>query len=204
MTTHPAPSAHVDGLLATDLVQVADLRADPRCWTGRLVGGGGTFEGAMTGYRFGRVGARRPARADRPWRGRRPAHWRSSWTGRAYLAGRAPDPAVHRGRRRLSGQPLPVAVRAARRRSDPLALAQLLAAGNPAPYQGVLDLGDRWIVTASPELFLSRDGDRLASSPIKGTTRPARTLRGQGLSGEHHDHRPGPQRPGPDRPARAR
>jgi para-aminobenzoate synthetase component 1 len=30
-----------------------------------------------------------------------------------------------------------------------------------------------WIVTASPELFLARDGDVVASSPIKGTTGPA-------------------------------
>ena len=58
--------------------------------------------------------------------------------------------------------------------ADPVALARLLAAGNPAPYQGVLDLGDRWVVTASPELFLSRDGDVIASSPIKGTTEPGK------------------------------
>jgi para-aminobenzoate synthetase component 1 len=56
--------------------------------------------------------------------------------------------------------------------ADPLVLAHRLAAGNPAPWSGVLHLGREWIVSASPELFLSRDGDRLASSPIKGTTRP--------------------------------
>jgi para-aminobenzoate synthetase component 1 len=38
----------------------------------------------------------------------------------------------------------------------------------------VLQLGDRWIVTASPELFLSLDGDVLVSSPIKGTTEPGK------------------------------
>ena len=53
--------------------------------------------------------------------------------------------------------------------ADPFALAQRLSAGNPAPYQGVLDLADDWIVTASPELFLSREGDVLHSAPIKGT-----------------------------------
>jgi len=57
--------------------------------------------------------------------------------------------------------------------ADPWTLAHRLAAGNPAPYQGVLDLGDEWVVTASPELFLSRDREVLASSPIKGTTRPS-------------------------------
>ena len=34
--------------------------------------------------------------------------------------------------------------------ADPLALAALLAAGNPAPHQGLLQLPDDWIVTASP------------------------------------------------------
>jgi para-aminobenzoate synthetase component 1 len=36
----------------------------------------------------------------------------------------------------------------------------------------VLDLGDHWVVTASPELFLSRAGDVMTSAPIKGTTEP--------------------------------
>jgi para-aminobenzoate synthetase component I len=53
--------------------------------------------------------------------------------------------------------------------AEPSALALRLSDGNPAPYQGMLDLGDEWIVTASPELFLSRDGDLLHSAPIKGT-----------------------------------
>jgi para-aminobenzoate synthetase component 1 len=56
--------------------------------------------------------------------------------------------------------------------ADPLVLAHRLAAGNPAPWSGLLHLGSSWIVSASPELFLARDDDRLASSPIKGTTRP--------------------------------
>ena len=36
----------------------------------------------------------------------------------------------------------------------------------------MLHLGGRWVVTASPELFLARTGDVLSSSPIKGTTLP--------------------------------
>jgi para-aminobenzoate synthetase component 1 len=63
---------------------------------------------------------------------------------------------------RLLSAPLPPG-------ADPAALAQLLFTGNPAPYQGVLDTGDGWVVTASPELFLSRRGDELSSAPIKGT-----------------------------------
>jgi len=53
--------------------------------------------------------------------------------------------------------------------ADPYALAAVLARGNPAPYAGVMDLGDEWVVSASPELFLERAGDVVFSSPIKGT-----------------------------------
>ena len=63
---------------------------------------------------------------------------------------------------RLLSAPLPAD-------ADPSALARRLTGGNPAPYESMLDLGDEWIVTASPELFLSRDGDVLHSAPIKGT-----------------------------------
>jgi para-aminobenzoate synthetase component 1 len=64
---------------------------------------------------------------------------------------------------------------------DVAGLAELLCAGNPAPYSGVVhlpygvhpavpDCGVS-VVTASPELFLRRDGDILESGPIKGTGR---------------------------------
>jgi para-aminobenzoate synthetase component 1 len=166
--------AHFDGLLATDLVQVADLAADP----GVLDHGGwwavlATFEGELTGYRFATVTAADLPAPTEPWPGPDPVSWRSSMDEAAFLDG------VHQIRRhieagdvyqvnlcRLLSAPLDAG-------ADPFALAQLLAAGNPAPYQGVLQLRDRWVVTASPELFLSRDGDLVSSSPIKGTTKPA-------------------------------
>ena len=48
----------------------------------------------------------------------------------------------------------------------------MLAAGNPAPYSGVLRLGDDLqVATASPETFLRRTGDVVRSRPIKGTGR---------------------------------
>ena len=174
MPSPAQPSAYVDGLLATDLVQVADLAADP----GVLDRGGwwavlASFEGAITGYRFGSVSASPLPPAGSPWRGPPSAGWRSSMTELEYLQG------VQRIRRYIEAGDVyqvnlcrlltaPIAGG-----SDPFALARLLAAGNPAPYQGVLDLGDRWVVTASPELFLARDGEVISSSPIKGTTRPA-------------------------------
>jgi para-aminobenzoate synthetase component I len=61
-------------------------------------------------------------------------------------------------------------------RADPWALAARLAAGNPAPYAGVIDVPGTsrsaprtCVVSASPEVFLRRSGTQLATSPIKGT-----------------------------------
>ncbi len=170
MTIEP-PFAHLGGLLATDLEHVADLRADPsvldRGWWVMV----GTFEGALTGYRFGRVEQAPLPGADGPW----PDHdvsWRSSLNRDAYLAG------VERIRDHIAAGDV-YQVNLCRMLTapldgpaDPLVLAHRLAAANPAPLQGVLHLGTSWVVSASPELFLSRDGDRLASAPIKGTTRP--------------------------------
>ena len=65
--------------------------------------------------------------------------------------------------------------------SDVAGLAALLARGNPAPYAGFVDLpdgahpgvpaGGLRVVSASPELFLRRDGSVVVSGPIKGTGR---------------------------------
>src|SRR4051812_31041414 len=51
------------------------------------------------------------------------------------------------------------------------ALGAALARGNPAPYAAVVHAPDAGVMvaSASPELFLHRDGDRIASGPIKGT-----------------------------------
>jgi para-aminobenzoate synthetase component 1 len=52
-------------------------------------------------------------------------------------------------------------------------LTALLARGNPAPYAGTIRLPGHGveIATASPELFLRRDGRAVESGPIKGTGR---------------------------------
>jgi para-aminobenzoate synthetase component 1 len=54
---------------------------------------------------------------------------------------------------------------------DLRALGAALARGNPAPYAAVVCAPDAGVMVAcaSPELFLRRDGDRVASGPIKGT-----------------------------------
>jgi para-aminobenzoate synthetase component 1 len=45
---------------------------------------------------------------------------------------------------------------------------------NPAPWASYLEIPGTMIASASPELFLSRNGDSVKSSPIKGT-QPAQT-----------------------------
>ena len=53
-----------------------------------------------------------------------------------------------------------------------LALGAALALANPAPYSATIELPGIRIASASPELFLSRSGAIVRSSPIKGTTAP--------------------------------
>lgn len=54
---------------------------------------------------------------------------------------------------------------------DPLALYQALNRISQASYSALWKLNDQYIISSSPELFLSRRGDRLFSKPIKGTSR---------------------------------
>jgi para-aminobenzoate synthetase component 1 len=67
---------------------------------------------------------------------------------------------------------------------DPIGLWRLLLKHNPAPYLSALFVNkaesglaqDVAITSASPELFLSRSGDTIMSSPIKGTATSADQL----------------------------
>ena len=61
---------------------------------------------------------------------------------------------------------------------DMHALGAALARGNPAPYAAVIHAPDAAVAvaSASPELFLQRDGDQVASGPIKGTAEVAAGL----------------------------
>lgn len=168
------PAAHFDGLLAADLIEIADLTTDPSVldrggWWAVLL----TFEGAMLGYRFGSVVPGDPPAAA-GWRGPAAVDWRSSIDRPGYEAG------VGAIRRFIEAGDV-YQVNLCRtltaplgEHADPWALARRLASGNPAAYQGVLRLGDGpdadWVVTASPELFLSLSDGLLSSSPIKGTT----------------------------------
>jgi para-aminobenzoate synthetase component 1 len=128
-----------------------------------------TFEGDATCLRFDRdepVGAWWDAAG--PWQP--PTTWTSSLGQDAY------EHAVATIRRRIAaGDVYQVNVcrllSADCDRPDLRALGAALARGNPAPYAAVVHAPSAalHLACASPELFLRRDGDVVASGPIKGT-----------------------------------
>ena len=168
----------VGGTVASELVDVTDDLAaldSSGWWTVSL-----PFDGPPVCARFAR---RRPSgvvpQAGRPWVGPPPDGWRSSLDAAAF--GRRVETireAIAAGdvyqvnlTRRLHA-PLP-------RDASMLFLGRALATGNPAPFAAVLELPSIGLraASASPELFLSRRGRQVRSSPIKGTKAP-----GQGFT----------------------
>ncbi len=167
--------AHFGGVLATGLMDVTDdLSAlnGPGWWAVVL-----TYEGRVTCARFSDVRAAALPDPMTPW-APQPLVWATSLDRAAYLAAvEAVRSAVAEGEVyqanicRVLSSPLAGDV-------DLADLARRLAAGNPAPYAGVVNLPDHGVqvVTASPELFLSRHGDIVESHPIKGTAVSAATM----------------------------
>ncbi|WP_428955910.1 chorismate-binding protein [Streptomyces sp. cg35] len=132
------------------------------------------FEGRLVCARFADV-RKEPVPAPRPgaWRGPAPAHWSSSLDHAAYTEGVrrirahiATGEVYQANLCRVLSAPLPAD-------ADVDALTSLLARGNPAPYAGTIRLPGHGveIATASPELFLRRQGGIVESGPIKGTGR---------------------------------
>ncbi|MGW1674234.1 chorismate-binding protein [Streptomyces sp. NPDC002324] len=132
------------------------------------------YEGDPVCARFSDV-RREPAPAPVPgkWHGPGVGDWTSSLDRAGYTAG------VRRIREHIAAGEVyqanlcrvlsaPVAPEA-----DVDALTALLARGNPAPFAGTIRLPGHGveIATASPELFLRRDGRVVESGPIKGTGR---------------------------------
>ncbi|WP_369143202.1 chorismate-binding protein [Streptomyces sp. R44] len=174
-----APLARFGGLVATDL---RDVTHDPEA----LDSAGfwavcADFEGRLTCARFGDV---RPDPVPAPvpgaWRGPAAGDWTSSLDRAAYTAGvRRVREHIARGEVyqanlcRVLTAPLPDPAAA-----DVDALTALLARGNPAPYAGTIRLPAHGveIATASPELYLRREGALISSGPIKGTGRTAADL----------------------------
>ncbi|MFI7703680.1 chorismate-binding protein [Nonomuraea sp. NPDC049480] len=159
--------AHLGHTLATGLRDVtSDLAAlDGEGWWAVVA----DYEGKVTCARFDRVRQASLPRPAAPWHGPHAGQWRSSLDRDAYERGvRTIRDYIEQGEVyqanlcRILTAPVP-------RDADPLALAARLASGNPAPYAGVIRIPGLSVVSASPELYLSRDGDVVESKPIKGT-----------------------------------
>ncbi len=63
-----------------------------------------------------------------------------------------------------------------RMNGDPRKLYRRLRRQQHVPYGAYLNLGDRQILSCSPELFFRRRGERVVTRPMKGTIRRGRTL----------------------------
>lgn len=57
----------------------------------------------------------------------------------------------------------------------PLPLYLALSAASPTPFSGFLKYEDKYLLCASPERFLKKEGQNLVSQPIKGTIRRGST-----------------------------
>ena len=53
---------------------------------------------------------------------------------------------------------------------DPLSVYQKLSNNSPNPFSALYKLDDKWLVCASPERFLKKEGNKILSQPIKGTS----------------------------------
>lgn len=176
------PLARFPGIVARDL---RDVTADPAALdSAGFWAVAADFEGRTVCARFGDVrrtgappdtGAGTAARAAR-WRGPEPDAWTSSMDSAAYQAGVrtvrehiAAGDVYQVNLCRVLHAPLPPGPGGEPPDID--ALAAVLALGNPAPYAGTIRLPAHGveIATASPELFLRRDGGTVESGPIKGT-----------------------------------
>ncbi|GAA3706744.1 chorismate-binding protein [Streptomyces tremellae] len=132
------------------------------------------FEGHFTCARFRDVRAlSRRAVDGAAWRGPGQAQWTSSLDRSAYTAGVrrirehiAAGEVYQANLCRVLSAPLPP-------EADAEALAHRLPARHPAPYAALVRLPEHGVevVSASPELFLRRDGRVIHSGPIKGTGR---------------------------------
>jgi para-aminobenzoate synthetase component 1 len=164
--------ALLGGRLATRLDVVTDDVAaldEPGFWV--VVG---TFEGQWTCMRFAQVDAASAEPwASTSWPGVAPDAWASSLGAGEYQAGVATVRSLVAAGEvyqvnlcRVLRAPLPEHV-------DLDGLAARLWQGNPAPFAARIRVPEAGVdvVSASPELYLRRDGRDVSSSPIKGTGR---------------------------------
>jgi len=174
------------GVRAREVVEYVDVLSQPE----RLSEGGfwvlvGDFEGRIGAWRCAEVERVAPVKEPTPqsprWSGPAPDAWASSLSRDQYVRG------VERIRSdirdgdvyqvnlcRVLSAPLPAPPGG----PDARALSERLAKGNPARFACRIAFPatethpGAWIVSASPELFLSVQGRQIASAPIKGTAAP--------------------------------
>jgi len=53
---------------------------------------------------------------------------------------------------------------------DSLSVYKKLSKTSPNPFSALYKLEDKWLICASPERFLKREGNKILSQPIKGTS----------------------------------
>ncbi len=190
MTTVPASAAAANaefrGVRAARAVESIDAVADGH----RLAEGGfwvvvGEFSGGVRAWRFEDVervpSVAVPPAPERQWRGPAPDAWTTSLGREQYMAGverirgDVRDGTVYQVNLcRVMSAPLPAGPGG----PDAVALSELLAVGNPARHAARITIPQAdgvpgvWVVSASPELYLSVEGDTVASAPIKGTAAP--------------------------------
>lgn len=172
--TSAEPLAYFAGKLATGLRDVtSDLAALDSSGYWAVIG---TYEGEWTLARFDNVREAPLPTPATPWIGPAPDSWVSSLDQSAYEGAvkKIRDEIAHgevyqANLCRILSAPITA-------EADPLALATLLAAENPAIYAGVIDVPGARVVTASPELYLRRVGRTAISEPIKGTARTPEEL----------------------------
>jgi para-aminobenzoate synthetase component 1 len=155
------------GRLATDLQEIShdpEVLSDGRFWAVVI-----TFEGEMTFARFASV-----VEEDFPsnsWNGFT-GSWKSSFTKEGYVSyveeirSLIASGTVYQVNAcyEMVNSAYPV-------HSNLAGLFTRLLEGNPAPFAQYLRLPNVEIASASPERFLTRSGDAILTSPIKGTIR---------------------------------
>lgn len=168
--------ACVGGVWASDLIQVSNdpqVLQLPGRWVAVL-----PYQGEPQFLLFSRWEPSRPESLVEAWHGPDRASWSTSLAELSYCA------AVESTRQSIARGDVYQAnicrVMTAEDISNHslLGLFDLVNAGNPSPYSAIVHAPEFGleIVSASPELFLRRNGRTLTSGPIKGTGRTATDL----------------------------
>ena len=163
------------GILATQLEEITDdpKKVDQGGFWAALI----SFEGVRTFARFSKVEEREFLQSQWEPIG---TSWRSSLDRNSYIN------YVSRTREAISEGGV-YQVNACRELSNKVEDGSLTLDGlfskllqeNPAPYASYLNIPGIEIASASPELFLSRSGSAIKTSPIKGTIRENETAFGE-------------------------